>query len=113
MRASSMLSIQTPLQLKKWRKYSRTHYRTNRQVLKCDQLIIVSDNGPNIVAALEGEAHLRCICHCLNLAVQGAFDESPERIKFIITAAKSYVEYYKHIGQPGVNITFEQQVSTR
>ena len=32
-------------------------------------IVYVADNGSNLVSALKDEAHMRCVCHCINLAV--------------------------------------------
>jgi hypothetical protein len=32
-------------------------------------IIYVTDNGSNLISALAGEAHIRCVCHCINLII--------------------------------------------
>lgn len=66
--------------------------------LKTENMVFVSDNGSNIVCALKEEAHLPCVCHCLNLAIKFAFDEAPDNIKELIEACKRVVGYWKHAG---------------
>ncbi len=77
------------------------------------QLIFVTDNGPNIVAALDGEAHIRCVCHCLNLTVQQAIDNVPS-LKSTIDACSSIVTHFKRTGlQSSLTTTLKKDVDTR
>ncbi|CAF1530213.1 unnamed protein product [Adineta ricciae] len=40
-------------------------------------IIYVTDNESNLVCGLKGEVHLRCVCHCLNLALQNGVTLCP------------------------------------
>ncbi|CAF1372757.1 unnamed protein product, partial [Didymodactylos carnosus] len=43
---------------------------------KC-HIIFITDNGANLVKAFKREAHLRYVCHCINLTVQQAIESVP------------------------------------
>jgi hypothetical protein len=77
------------------------------------QLVFVTDNGANIVAALDGEAHLRCVCHCVNLTVQQAID-SVSSLKRIIDDCSALVTHFKRTGlQSSLPTTLKKDVDTR
>lgn len=77
------------------------------------QLVFVTDNGANLVAALDGEAHLRCICHCLNLTVQQGIEMVPA-LKRVIDDCSSLVTHFKRTGlQSSLDTTLKKDVDTR
>jgi len=57
-------------------------------------IVFVTDNGPNMVKALECDAHLRCVCHCINLAVQQSFSAGEQLIN-TITSCEDLVTHFK------------------
>jgi hypothetical protein len=82
-------------------------------VVAASQLVFVTDNGANIVAALDGEAHLRCICHCLNLSVQQAIEAVPS-LKLTLDACSAVVTHFKRTGlQSSLATTLKKDVDTR
>jgi len=82
-------------------------------VVASSQLVFVTDNGANIVAALDGEAHLRCACHCLNLTVQQAI-EIVSSVKLIVDDCSSIVTHFKRTGlQSSLATTLKKDIDTR
>jgi hypothetical protein len=39
------------------------------------EVIYVTENGSNLISILTGEAHIHCICHCINLFVKQSLEE--------------------------------------
>lgn len=76
-----------------------------------NQLIFVTDNGANIVAALDGEAQIRCVCHCLNLTVQQAI-EAVTSVKATVDECSSLVTYFKRTGLQSSLVTTLKRTST-
>jgi hypothetical protein len=77
------------------------------------QLIFVTDNGSNLIAALDGEAHLRCACHCLNLTVQQSIESVP-LLKKTLEACSCLVTHFKRTGlQSKLTTTLKKDVDTR
>jgi hypothetical protein len=59
--------------------------------------LITSDNASNLVAAFKNN-WIPCICHCLNLAIQSAINDSiDENIAMYIPEFKNFVEKMKKI----------------
>lgn len=82
-------------------------------IIATTQLVFVTDNGTNIVAALNGEAHIRCVCHCLNLTVQQAIENVPS-LKKTIDGASALVTHFKRVGlQSSLPTTLKKDVDTR
>ena len=82
-------------------------------VASASQLVFVTDNGANIVAALDGEAHLRCVCHCLNLTVQQAIELVPS-LKQVVDDCSCVVTHFKRTGlQSSLETTLKKDVDTR
>lgn len=82
-------------------------------VVAASNLVFVTDNGANIVAALHKEAHLRCVCHCLNLTIQQAIELVPS-LKVTIDACSSVVTHFKRTGlQSSLTTTLKKDVDTR
>ena len=81
--------------------------------LPTTQLIFVTDNGSNLIAALDGEAHLRCACHCLNLTVQQSIESVPS-LKKTLEACSDLVTHFKRTGlQSSLTTTLKKDISTR
>ena len=61
-------------------------------------IVFVTDNASNMVKAFENELHLRCACHCLNLAIGQALfiDELGETL----ASCRKLVQHFK---QPGLS----------
>ncbi|CAF3591535.1 unnamed protein product [Rotaria sp. Silwood1] len=57
-------------------------------------IVFVTDNGSNMVKALENDAHLRCVCHCINLAIQQSIPAS-EQIANTVTSCQDLVTHFK------------------
>lgn len=77
------------------------------------QIIYVTDNGSNLISALSGEAHMRCVCHCINLAIKQSIDEcSP--IDQLASACRELVCHFKRCElQHSITTTLKQDVCTR
>ena len=77
------------------------------------QPVFVTDNGSNIVAALAGEAHVRCACHCLNLTVQKTIEIVPS-LKPIVDDCSSIVTHFKRTDlQSSLATTLKKNIDTR
>ncbi len=48
------------------------HMKEKGEIIAPDAFDItyVTDNGFNLIFALTGEAHIYCICHCINLVIK-------------------------------------------
>ena len=77
-------------------------------------LIFVTDNGANLVKGLRNDTHLRCACHCLNLAIEYGLSNSSEELTSIIDSCKKLVAHFKRAGlQKQLDgISLKQQVNT-
>ena len=82
-------------------------------VVESSQLVFITDNGANIIAALEGEAHIRCVCHCLNLTISQAIKSVPS-LKTTLDACSELVTHFKRCGlQCMLTTTLKKDVETR
>ena len=80
---------------------------------KSANIVFVTDNGSNLIAALDGEAHLRCVCHCINLALQHAI-KSSTTIENTLVACRSVVTHFKRCElQQKIPTSLKQDVDTR
>lgn len=80
---------------------------------KTSHIVYISDNGSNLVSALKDEAHLRCVCHCINLAVTQAI-ESCERLVQSLGACRKLVTHFKRCElQQHLTNSLKQDVETR
>ena len=78
-----------------------------------NQLVFVTDNGSNIVAALTGEAHVRCASHCLNLTIQKAIEIVPS-LKTIVDDCSLIVTHFRRTGLPSsLATTLKKDIDTR
>lgn len=68
-------------------------------------VVYVADNGANLVSALKDEPHLRCICHCINLAVTQAIESCPQLVESLESCRK-LVTHFKRC-------ELQQDVETR
>ena len=77
-------------------------------------LVFVTDNGANLVKGLRNYTHLRCACHCLNLAIEYGLSNSSEELTSVIDSCKKLVAHFKRAGlQKHLDgISLKQQVST-
>ena len=78
-------------------------------------LIFVTDNGTNLVKGFRNDTHLRCACHCLNLAIEYGLSKSSEQLTKMIDSCKKLVAHFKRAGiQKKLDgVSLKQQVSTR
>ena len=78
-------------------------------------LIFVTDNAANLVKGLRNDTHLRCACHCLNLAIEYGLSNSSKELSLIIDSCKRLVAHFKRTGlQKHLDgISLKQQVATR
>ncbi|CAF1525812.1 unnamed protein product [Didymodactylos carnosus] len=60
---------------------------------KC-HIIFITDSGANLVKAFKGEAHLRCVSHCINLTAQQAIESVPE-IHQLQNECRTLVTHFK------------------
>ena len=75
-------------------------------------IVFVTDNASKLVRCLSNELHLRCACHCLNLAVSKVL-QVPEVSEFV-RPAKSIVQHFKRTNmQQSLTKTLKQEVATR
>ena len=76
--------------------------------------VIVTDNGANIVKALKSYKRLPCMCHNINLLVEGLIKDFPTNIRNTIAEVKALVTFFKHSGlNSRLTKTLKQDVSTR
>ena len=60
-----------------------------------------------------GEAHIRCVCYCLNLAVKQSLEECPV-IDALVTDCRELVTYFKRAElQQNLASTLKQDICTR
>ncbi len=57
-------------------------------------IMYVADNGFNLISALTGEAHIRCICHCINWVVKQSVEECPT-IGLLVSECRELVSHFK------------------
>ncbi|CAF4299270.1 unnamed protein product [Rotaria magnacalcarata] len=77
------------------------------------EIIYVTDNGSNLISALDGEAHIRCVCHCLNLAVKQSLEECPV-IDALVSNCRELVTHFKRAElQQNLASTLKQDICTR
>ncbi|CAF3834344.1 unnamed protein product [Rotaria sordida] len=77
------------------------------------QIIYVTDNGSNLISALDGEAHIRCICHCINLAVSQSLEQCP-MTDLLVSECRQLVEHFKRCElQSKLALTLKQDICTR
>ena len=78
-------------------------------------LIFVTDNAANFVKGLRNDTHLRCACHCLNLAIEYGLSNSTKELSFIIYSFKRLVAHFKRtVLQKHLDgISLKQQVATQ
>ena len=77
------------------------------------QIIYVTDNGSNLISALGGEAHLRCVCHCINLTVKQSLEEC-SAIDLLISNCRDLVSHFKRCElQHKLPSTLKQDICTR
>ncbi|CAF3864395.1 unnamed protein product, partial [Rotaria sp. Silwood1] len=77
------------------------------------QIIYVTDNGSNLISALDGEAHIRCICHCINLVVAQSLEQCP-MIDLLVSECRELVEHFKRCElQSKLELTLKQDICTR
>ncbi|CAF1199180.1 unnamed protein product [Adineta ricciae] len=57
-------------------------------------IIYITDNGSNLVCGLKGEVHLRCICHCLNLALHNGVKLCPN-LELLIKSCQELCSHFK------------------
>ena len=76
-------------------------------------IIYVTDNGSNLISALNGEAHIRCICHCINLVVGQSIEECAN-IGLLVTDCRELVSHFKRCElQNHLQSTLKQDICTR
>ena len=74
--------------------------------------LFVTDNASNMVKAFENELHLRCACHCLNLAIGQALfiNELGETL----ASCRKLAQHFKQSGlQKFISTTLKQTCVTR
>ncbi|CAF0758999.1 unnamed protein product [Adineta steineri] len=77
------------------------------------QIVYVTDNGSNLISALGEEAHLRCICHCINLVVKQSLDEC-STMNVLISVCRDLVTHFKRCElQQKLSSTLKQDICTR
>ncbi|CAF4859520.1 unnamed protein product [Rotaria sp. Silwood1] len=57
-------------------------------------IVYITDNGSNLICGLQGEVHLRCICHCLNLALHNGVDLCPS-LELLIKSCQGLCTHFK------------------
>ncbi len=57
-------------------------------------MIYVTDNGSNLICALKSEAHIRCVCHCINLAIQHSIQNSYV-VDLLVKSSRDLVTHFK------------------
>ena len=73
-------------------------------------IIYVTDNGSNLISALNGEAHIRCICHCINLQSI----EECANIDLLVTDCRELVSHFKRCElQNHLQSILKQDICTR
>jgi hypothetical protein len=73
----------------------------------------VTDNGFNLISALTGEAHIRCICHCINWVVKQSVEECPT-IGLLVSECRGLVSHFKRCElQHKLALTSKQGTYTR
>ena len=77
-------------------------------------LIFVTDNGSNLIKGFRNDTHLRCVCHCLNLAIEYGLSKSSDELTVNIDSCKKLVAHFKRAGlQKKLDgISLKQQVDT-
>ncbi|CAF1238449.1 unnamed protein product [Adineta ricciae] len=76
-------------------------------------IIYVTDNGSNLISALNGEAHIRCVCHCVNLVIKQALEECLA-INLLISQCRDLVSHFKRCElQNKLPLTLKQDICTR
>ncbi|CAF2999603.1 unnamed protein product [Rotaria sp. Silwood2] len=76
-------------------------------------IVFVTDNGSNMVKALECDAHLRCVCHCINLAVQQSIPVC-EQLVNTVGSCQSLVTHFKKCElQNKLTTSLKKDVDTR
>ncbi|CAF3417660.1 unnamed protein product [Rotaria socialis] len=77
------------------------------------EIIYITDNGSNLISALNGEAHIRCICHCINLVVSQSIEACPS-IDLIVAQCRDLVCHFKRCElQSKLSSTLKQDICTR
>ncbi|CAF4238185.1 unnamed protein product [Rotaria magnacalcarata] len=77
------------------------------------EIIYITDNGSNLISALNGEAHIRCICHCINLVVSQSIEACPS-IDLIVAQCRDLVCHFKRCDlQSKLSSTLKQDICTR
>ncbi len=77
------------------------------------EIVYVTDNGSNLISALSGEAHIRCICHCINLVVKQSLEECGS-IDSLISECRELVTHFKRCElQDKIPSTLKQDICTR
>jgi len=75
-------------------------------------IVYVTDNASNLIKTLQNDLHLRCACHCINLAVVKAFDV--DAVQRLIQCSKKIVQHFKHANlQSQLRQSLKQDVPTR
>ncbi len=59
------------------------------------EVIYMTDNGSNLISPTTGEAHIRCICHCINLVVKQSLEECQTIDSFSIRMSRSCFIFQK------------------
>lgn len=76
-------------------------------------IIYVTDNGSNFISAFGCEAHIRCVCHCINLAVKQSLEECAP-IDLLICQCRDLVSHFKRCElQHNLSSTLKQDICTR
>lgn len=83
-----------------------------------DKITYVTDQGPNILKALENQKRLNCTAHLINTVLRNAFSEKhSEKIPHIhnlVINCKDLVTYFKQSGKVSkLSKTLQQSVETR
>ncbi|CAF4861469.1 unnamed protein product, partial [Rotaria socialis] len=77
------------------------------------EIIYVADNGSNLISALCGEAHIRCICHCINLVITKSIEECLV-VGSLVTKCRDLVCHFKRYElQNQISTTLKQDICTR